>query len=189
MPKLALFALAAIALVSPACADCVGDLKASLTRSHDSGPYAVELVSDHMTMTAEIVPPNDIHATLLAAGAPQEVTIIAGKGWMKVDGTWTSISDMLAAQMAGDISQAVRTLDQVGTTQCLGEQSFEGSDYTTFKYEVTAAGAASSATIYVDPATNLPAIMLVTEQVAGEAHDTRASYRYDASITISPPVL
>jgi len=186
MLRPAIFAFAALALAGPAYADCVGDLQSILTRSHNSGPYVVELVSEVMTMTAEMVPPNDIHATLVTKGAPQELTVIGGKGWMKIDGAWTAISDALAAQMAGDIDQAIRAIDQVGNTQCLGKQSFEGADYATFSYEVPGV---TSATIYVDSTTNLPAIMLVAEQAPGKTRDTRATYRYDPSITISPPPL
>ena len=100
--------VAALAFTAPAQADCLADLKSVLVGSLTGGPYVMELVSDDMTMTAEVVPPAAIHAKTLIGGATQEMTVHDGKAWMQMGGTWTAMPDSMAAQMtAGTFATSV----------------------------------------------------------------------------------
>ena len=183
-----LAALAAISLTAPAQADCLADLKAVLAGSLAGGPYVMELTSDGTTMTAEVVPPSAIHATTSIGGATQEMTVLNGKGWMRVGESWTQMPDTMAAQMTTGLEGAAGMLDQVGDAECLGTQNLEGKDYLAFKYSFAMAGVESSSTLYTDPATKLPAIILGTSTAAGKTTDSRATYRYDPSVTVSAPM-
>ncbi|CAN7612837.1 hypothetical protein LJR016_004615 [Devosia sp. LjRoot16] len=183
-----LAALSAIAFAAPAQADCLADLKSVLTGSLTGGPYLMELVSDDMTMTAEVVPPASIHATTHIGGATQEMTVHDGKAWMQMGGAWTAMPDSMAAQMTAGISGAAGMIDQVAGAECLGTQNFEGKDYLAFKYDFAMAGVESSSTLYADPATKLPLLILGTSTAAGKTTATRATYRYDPSVTVSAPM-
>ncbi len=189
MSKLAALAVAAICLATPAMAACVDDVKAVLAGSLDGGPYALELTSDDTTMTAEVVPPGAIHARTSFAGGTQEMTVVGGKGWMQMDGKWTPMPDALANQMSLGIEGAASMIDQIGNTRCLGMQNFEGRDYLVFAYDFASTGVETSSTLYVDPGTRLPAIVVGSSTAGGKTTDTRATYRYDPGITVSAPPL
>ena len=184
----ALIALATIAFAAPAQADCLADLKSVLTGSLTGGPYVMELVSDDMTMTAEVVPPASIHATTHIGGATQEMTVLDGKAWMQMGGTWTQMPDNMAAQMTAGVSGAAGMIDQVAGAECLGTQNFEGRDYLAFKYDFAMSGMESSSTLYADPASKLPLLVLGTATAAGKTTSTRATYRYDPSVSVSAPM-
>lgn len=184
----ALITLAIVAFAAPAQADCLADLKSVLTGSLTGGPYVMELVSDDMTMTAEVVPPASIHATTHIGGATQEMTVLDGKAWMQMGGTWTQMPDTMAAQMTAGVSGAAGMIDQVAGAECLGTQNFEGKDYLAFKYDFAMSGMESSSTLYADPASKLPLLVLGTATAAGKTTSTRATYRYDPSVTVTAPM-
>lgn len=188
MLKATLIALAALAFSAPAQADCLADLKSVLVGSLTGGPYVMELTSDGTTMTAEFVPPSSLHATTRIGGTTQEMTVVDGKGWMQIGGSWKAMPDALASQMTSGIAGAAGMIDQVGDAECLGTQNFEGKDYIAFKYSFATAGVESSSTLYVDPATKLPSIVIGSATAAGKTTDTRATYRYDPSVTVAAPM-
>lgn len=188
MRKTALITLATIAFAAPAQADCLSDLKAVLAGSLTGGPYVMELTTDGTTMTAEVVPPSAIHATTSFGDATQEMTVLDGKGWMRVGETWTQMPDTMAAQMTTGLEGAAGMIDQVGDAECLGTQNLEGKDYLAFKYSFAMSGVESSSTLYADPATKLPLVILGTSTAAGKTTDSRATYRYDPSLTVSAPM-
>jgi hypothetical protein len=186
--RIVLVAAVAIAFAAPAHADCLTDLKSILTGSLAAGPYVMEMTSDQMTMKAEFVPPDALHATTAVAGGTQEITVTGGKAWMKMGGKWMSMPDAVATQMTAAIGGVGSMIDQVTSPECLGTQNFEGKDYLAFKYDFAATGVTSSSTLYVDPATKLPAIVVGTSTAAGKSTDTRATYRYDPSVTVTAPM-
>ena len=148
----------------------------------------MELTTDQMTMTAEMVPPNAMHSKTVMPEMTQEMTVLDGKAWMERGGAWTAMPDSMAAQMTAGISGAAGMIDQVAGAECLGSQNFEGKDYLAFKYDFAMAGVESSSTLYADPATKLPLLVLGTSTAAGKTTATRATYRYDPSVTVSAPM-
>ncbi len=183
-----LTAVAALSFAAPAQADCLSDIKDILTRSMTSGPYAMEMTAGDMTMSAEVAPPNAMHSTAALPTMSQEMIVVDGKAWMNAGGNWTALPDSVAAQVTAGLNGAAGMLEQIASPECLGTQNFEGKDYLAFKYTFAATGVDSTSTIYVDPATNLPAITVGTSNAAGKVTDTRASYRYDPAIKITPPM-
>ena len=186
--RIALAALAVVSLTAPAHADCIGDLKAVLTGSLSAGPYVMELTTDQMTMAAEMVPPNAMHSKTVMPEMTQEMTVLDGKAWMKMGEAWTAMPDAMATQMTAAFTGAAGMMDQVTSAECLGTQNLEGKDYLAFKYDFDIAGAQTTSTLYVDPATRLPAIVIGSATMGGTTTDTRATYRYDPSIIVSAPM-
>ena len=72
---------------------------------------------------------------------------------------------------------------------CLGEMDFEGGRCPGFTYAYAVAGVSSFNTLYADPATRLPARLESRAEVSGATTETIATYRYDASITLTPPAM
>jgi hypothetical protein len=189
MRKPAVVAFATILLTSSAHADCLADLKSVFDRSLSGGPYLMQLVAnDGTAMTTEAVPPASFHSKTSIEGATQEMTVVDGKGWIRLGGSWEPMPDDLAAQLTAGLASAIGAIDQVVGSQCLGAQVFEGRDYVGFRYDFALPPAAGSSTLYVDPETGLPAIVISTATVDGKTTNTRTTFRYDPGITVSAPL-
>ncbi len=184
----AIFAAAAL-LVSPAQADCLSDIKTILASSLTSGPYATELTSEAggMTITAEVLPPNALHSKTIMADTTMEVTVLDGRAWMDMGQGWREMPATTAASFLEGFQGAAAMLEGVTAEQCLGTQIVEGRDLLVFKYDITISSIPSKATMYVDPATRLPVVVESLSDVAGTSTDTRATYRYDPTLTTTAP--
>lgn len=185
--RIILLAATATLFAAPAHADCLGDIKDILARSMTSGPYVMEMTAGDMTMTAEVVPPSAMHSTATLPQMTQEMTVVDGKAWMKAEGTWTALPDAVAEQVAAGLKGAAGMLEQIAAPECLGTQNLDGKDYLAFKYNFAATGVETTSTLYVDPASNLPAVVVGTSTAAGKTTGTRATYRYDPAVTVTAP--
>jgi hypothetical protein len=190
MRPLALVTAATLVLVGPAHADCLGDIKDVVSRSMTSGPYSMSVDTADMKMTSNVVPPASFHSTMEMEGMSQEMIIVDGKAWSNMAGQgWTAMPGAVAAQVTSTVLNAVAMADQITAPECLGMQSVDGRDLLAFKYDMSMMGVDSANTLYVDPGTKLPAIMQTTATIGGQTTETKASYRYDPAITISPPAM
>jgi hypothetical protein len=185
-----LAAFAAIAFAAPAQADCLSDIKDILNRSMASGPYAMTVDSPEMKMTSNVVPPGAFHSTIETGGLKQEMIILDGKAWSNMAGQgWTAMPDAVAAQVTSTVLNVAAMNEQIKAPECLGTQNVDGRDLQAFKYDMSMMGVDSTNQLFVDPATGLPAIVETKATVGGQVTETKAIYRYDPSITISPPAM
>lgn len=185
-----LAAFAIIAFAAPAQADCLSDIKDVLNRSMSSGPYAMTVDSPEMKMTSSVVPPGGFHSTIETGGLKQEMIVLDGKAWSNMAGQgWTEMPEAVAAQITTTVLNIAAMNEQIKAAECLGTQNVEGRDLQAFKYDLSMMGVDSTNQMFVDPASGLPAIMQSTATVGGQTSETKASYRYDPSITISPPAM
>ncbi len=183
-----LAAFAAVAFAAPAQADCLSDIKDIVNRSMTSGPYSMSIDSPDMKMTSDVIPPGSFHSKMDIAGTSQEMIIVDGKAWSNMAGQgWTAMPDSVAAQVTATVTNAAAMTDAITAPECLGTQNVEGRDLLAFKYDMTFMGVDSTNQMFVDPASGLPALMQTKATIGGQASETKASYRYDPSITISPP--
>lgn len=185
-----LAAFATLALAVPAQADCLSDIKDILNRSMASGPYAMSVDSPEMKMTSSVVPPGGFHSTIETAGLKQEMIVLDGKAWSNMAGQgWTAMPEAVAAQITSTVLNVAAMNEQIKAPECLGTQNVDGRDLQTFKYEISMMGVDSTNQLFVDPATGLPAIVETKATVGGQTTETKAVYRYDPTITISPPAM
>jgi hypothetical protein len=72
---------------------------------------------------------------------------------------------------------------------CLGQVAFEGKEYLGYQTapEKLEGGAELARTIYVDPATGLPAFNIVGPPNAGGEPLTREAYSYPADLAVEKP--
>jgi len=185
-----LAAFAALAFTVPAQADCLSDIKDILNRSMASGPYAMSIDSPGMKMTSNVVPPGGFHSTIETGGVKQEMIVLDGKAWSNMAGQgWTAMPEAVAAQIAATVLDVAAMNDQIKAPECLGTQNVDGRDLLAFKYDMSMMGVDSTNQLYADPATGLPAVVETKATVGGQTSETKAVYRYDPSITISPPAM
>lgn len=185
-----LAAFATLAFAVPAQADCLGDIKDILNRSMASGPYAMSVDSPEMKMTSNVVPPGGFHSTIETGGMKQEMIVLDGKAWSNMAGQgWTAMPEAVAAQITTTVLNVAAMNEQIKAPECLGTQNVDGRDLLAFKYDMSMMGVDSTNQLFVDPATGLPAIVETKATVGGQTSETKAVYRYDPSITISPPAM
>lgn len=190
-----LVALAASPLLSaPAFADCADDIRDIMARSIASGPYHMETKvtspAGDVSMTGEIVPPTGMHVKTVTAGQTTEMTFIDGKGWMQMAGNWTELPPEMAGTMTEAFSpKSLEVLAGITDAQCMGEKAIEGGNALAFSYAYAVSGIDTVTTLYADPATRLPVRLESKADVAGMKTETVATYRYDASITLTAPAL
>jgi hypothetical protein len=194
MRRAVLFALTATPLLAaPALADCARDIRDALIHANQSGPYrsTITVTGDNPVQgTVEMVPPTGLHSNSVMGGQTMEMIFTDGKGWMNVGDGWTELPSETARQavLAFD-PETIETMGSIGDAQCLGLTTVEGKDLITFKYNFEISGTTSISTLYLDPATKLPARMEAKAEVAGGTSDMVSTIEYDPSITISPPAL
>lgn len=189
--RIAIFAaLSTLLLAGTAQADCLGDLKDIVTRSMNSGPYEMTVDTAEMKMTSNFVPPGNFHSIVETEGVSQEMIISNGKAWNNMGGQgWVALPDSVAAQVSDSVLNIDTIVGGIQSPECLGNQNVDGRDLATYKYQMSMMGVDSQTTLYVDSATGLPAKMESTSTIGGQTTETKAVYRFDPSITISPPAM
>ena len=182
--------LSTLLLAGTAQADCLTDIRDIVTRSMNSGPYEMTVNTADMKTTSNFVPPSSFHSTVETGGVSQEMVISNGKAWSNTGGQrWVALPNSVAKQVSDSVLNIDTIVGGIQSPECLGNQNIDGRDLATYKYRMTMMGVDSENTLYVDPATGLPAMMESTSTIGGQTTDTRASYRFDPSITINPPAL
>lgn len=200
MRSFTLAGMVAAVWVAPAHGDCLNDIKGVIARSSLSGPYAIEMVAgDDETLNIEIIPFVAMRSKATMRDRATEMIVRDGKAWAKAGDTWTILHEDTAAQLISAFSVvffvgapgggAAIVPDRVTEPECLGRQELEGKEYVTFKFNPEIAGSDTRSTLYADPTTLLPAAVIGTTTSVGKTIITRATYRYDPSITISPPTM
>ena len=192
-----LIAAPALALASvPALADCKEEIKSIMDRASLAGPYRTEATvvgaSRRATMTSDVVPPGDLKTRTVVDGKSREVIKIANQVWANDGQGWKELPPAVAARIS-QVTNSARTLapNLVGDAQCPGDKVVDGKSYTVYTYKMDVPGGKVSATntLYVDPASRLPARVLVETRSANSKTSTDMRYVYDASIKLVPPVV
>jgi hypothetical protein len=191
-----ILALVALVVSTPALADCKDEIKDIMDRSVLAGPFRTEatMKSDKRngTMVSDVVPPNAIRTKTDLGGKTRELVKIGGQVWANEGEGWKELPPALAARIA-QASDSARTLapNLIGDAQCGGTQTVEGKSYTVYTYKMDAPGGkmSSSNTLFVDPASRLPARVVAETRVGTTKASTEIRYVYDPSIKLEPPEL
>lgn len=191
---LALLASAVALSAAPAFADpCVDEIKAAMGKAMSSGPVKMESTitgATAMTMVGEIVPPANMHAVVDTAGQTIEMTVLDGKAWMNMAGTWTELPAATAEQMTAGFNMAnTGMLDAMTEPQCLGTSNVEGKDLKAYSWKLAADGSATVNRAYVDPATGAPVRIETDVDTSGAVTNVVVNYSYDASLTVTAPAM
>jgi hypothetical protein len=131
-----------------------------------------------------------MHTRTTIESRTREIIKIGGQIWVNEGKGWNEAPAAIAARI-NQMTTGLRTLapNLVGDAQCAGKKSVEGKEYVVYTYKMDIPGgkASSTNTLYVDPASNLPARILVEGRAGAMQSRTEMSYIYDASIKLEPP--
>jgi hypothetical protein len=187
--------LASILAAQPvAAAECKEEIMAMIDRSLMAGPYrtTAEVTANNrkITIVNESVPPDDMHTRTTADNATKEMIKVGDTVWLNDGQGWRTAPPAVAARIA-EVTKSMRTMvpNLLNDAQCGGAQTVEGRTYTVYTYKMDVPGgkASSSNTLYVDPASRLPAKLVVDGRSGQMKSRSEMSYVYDASIKIEPP--
>jgi hypothetical protein len=191
---IALFATVAAFAATPVLADsCVDEIKAAMGKAMTSGPMRMESTiggAAQMSMKGEIVPPANMHAVVDTAGQVIEMTILDGKAWMNMAGTWTELPAAAAEQMAAGFNMAnTDALDTMTEPQCLGTTNVDGKDLISYAWKLDVEGSSTVNRALVDPANGAPVRMETDVTAQGAVTNVVVDYVYDPAVTITAPAM
>lgn len=191
---IALLATAAAFAATPVLADpCVDEIKAAMGKAMTSGPMRMESTiggAAQMSMKGEIVPPANMHAVVDTAGQVIEMTILDGKAWMNMAGTWTELPAAAAEQMAAGFNMAnTDALDTMTEPQCLGTTNVDGKDLKSYAWKLDVEGSSTVNRALVDPANGAPVRMETDVTAQGAVTNVVVDYVYDPAVTITAPAM
>lgn len=173
-------------------ADCKADLQNVIDGHLQSGPYHADITvtadGNTMKFSGDIILPDKFHMTM-----PQAEMIKTAEGmWMKMAGKWQALPASVAKTMQSPIDQSIAEgLKNVENLVCLGAQTYENQNLIGFEFdshgEVGGSKGTAHTVMYVDPATNLPAWIVIDGEAMGRKSTTTQHITFDSGITISPP--
>jgi hypothetical protein len=144
-------------------------------------------------ITAEYLPPDRMHQTIMAPGQPALETVLVGtRAWSRQGGAWEELMPAIAQTIIAQVREGVVDPPKdVGEFDCLGKATIDGKEYLAYrsveKPEAAAKGAGGAPlhrTVYVDPATGLPAINIVAEELPGAMPLFKGVYTYPTDLVI-----
>ena len=202
-PALLIAAFAA----TPALADCRGDVEAAFEKQRTAAPgYRVmaEQMQDNgkVEITIDYVQPDRMYQKVVSPSerAPIETIAVGRWAWGNMGGGWEELQPQFAQSVT---SHAHVTLAEpakaTGDFDCLGKVTVDGKDYLGYRSKPgdappdrgPAAGTPKPAvlrTVYVDPATGLPALNVVAEPGQEAKPWVRTAYAYPKDLVVEAPV-
>lgn len=173
----------------------------ALKNQQSAGPYRVTTTLDAgsgpMKMVAEVVPPDQLRASVEMTDMNQEMVFIGDKGWMKINDKWTEspmkVGDMLA-QMNAVSGELLREV--ASDVKKVGTELVDGQEAVIYSYLVDmnkstkmTMDVKSNVKLWITAKTALPIRQEVEGTAMGIKSTTAQTIVYDASIKITPPVL
>jgi len=141
--------------------------------------------------TFEYIPPDRVYRKVVVVGQePGIETISIGQwAWSNQGTGWGEMQPPMAKMINEQVLQTTTVPPKVSVEfSCLGTVAFEGKDYTGYQTKPEKdpiAGGELARTIYVDPATGLPAFNVIGPP--GGAAVIREAYSYPSDIAIEKP--
>jgi hypothetical protein len=188
-----------IALVGQSALACEGksEIEAAFAKQQKAPAWRTVAVSlgengSKQEQTFEYIPPDRMYRKILIIGQEPAVETIGIAKWAygNQGNGWSELQPPMAKMIAEHIQQVVTAPPKAGAEfSCLGKVAYEGKDYLAYRTapEKTDKGTELARTIYVDPATGLPAFNVIAETKEGAEPLLRESYTYPTDIVIEKP--
>jgi hypothetical protein len=203
MQRLRIAAVAALALwTGPALsagASCKDEVVAAFLKQHASRAFTMvaQINSDAgpVELTVEYVPPDRMRQKIVAPGQamPLETVLVGTRAWSLNGNKWEELLPAIAQTMIAQVHEAiVEPPKDVGEYECLGKTAIDGKEYLAYRSVEKGTGAPTGSTltkpvhrtVYVDPATGLPALNVVAEDKPGAVPIFKGVYAYPTDLVI-----
>ena len=201
--RLAAIAILIAVFALPAAAqDCGPELQAAFEKQRAQPGYRLVLKQPHergeIETTRDYLLPDRMHNKIVVPGEPAPLeTIAIGKwAWANQGGGWQELQPQFAQTVTFDVSSALATPVEVKEAYtCLGKVVRDGKEYIGYRNTpsampgkpVDAANPLLARTVFVDPATGLPALNIVSEPNSGAPALLSSAYSYPLDLKIEAP--
>lgn len=187
---LSLLAFAASASAGMAC-DGRAEVEAAFAKQHEK-PWRTRIASTSETgpvqeQIYDYQPPDRLHRTVKVGDETVETIGVGRRAWSAQGGAWKELDGPYARVVTTHLSASFAKPRASADFTCLGEVAYEGKTYLGYqtKPEKMEDGKVVARTIYVDPATGLPAYNIIGT-VGGDdeppLHKEEHSYPTDIDI-------
>ena len=194
----ATFSLLAAAAPTASVAACQDEVVAAFTKQRTSAAFRVEMAQPTaeglVNVRVDYVPPNKMLQTVTGGNMPgeQQTMLVGDRAFAGTSGAYEELLPQYTQSIAAEVKTALgQTPENLGDFECLGKVAFDGKDLVGYRTK-SAAGAkpgeaSLTRTVYVDPASGLPAYNVVNPAKDGEAPVMKAVYTYPADVVIEAP--
>lgn len=181
----------ALLSATAAYADCTSEIQAVLKSTESSPPYHVEITTtageSTTTMRGEVIMPHSMQMK----STEMNMVMTPNGVWMGKGEAIKKMPDAMRDQMQAMIKQGIALgMSAIEAPECAGSASFEGGDFTLYKYiakgEMMGIQSTSNVEMYVN-GDNRPEWMIIDGEAMGTKSLTKQHIVYDDSITISDP--
>ena len=201
MLRVSMAVLALLAFAQTAHAgDCTKDVVAAFEKQRASKAFRVAMTQPSaegpVEMTVDYIPPGRMLQTVKSAAmaGDQQTMLVGDRAFAGSAGAFEELLPQYTQSIVAEVATAVgKPPENIGHYECLGSTSFEGKDYLAYRSADKEAqpGAAPDQmlgrTIYVDPATGLPAYNVVGTTSGKDVPVMKAAYSYPTDIVIEAP--
>jgi hypothetical protein len=184
----------------PAVADdCTKDVVAAFDKQRTSKAFRVEFsqpTSDgEVQMKIDYMPPDKMLQTVTSPAMPgeQQTMLVGSRAFAGTSGSFEELLPQFTQSIVAEVKEAIGgTPQNLGSFECLGAVKLDNQDLVAYRTaSKPAAGADPSKiiarTIYVDPASGLPAFNVVAALAGGADPVMKVRYSYPTDIEIVAP--
>jgi len=180
-------------------ADCTMDVVAAFEKQRTSKAFRVEFsqptAEGEAQMRIDYVPPDKMLQTVTSPAMPgeQQTMLVGDRAFSGTSGTFEELQPQFTQSIVAEVRTALAPAPQnPGSFECLGPAKLDNRDLVAYRTaEKIPAGTdpakVLARTIYVDPATGLPAFNVVAA-LAGTADPVmKVKYSYPTDVEIIAP--
>lgn len=173
--------------------DGKADLEAAFTAQHQK-PWRTHSEGQSDTgvpqsQTFDFQPPDRIYRKVVSGSESVETVGIGKQAWTNVKGSWEEMAAEVALLVSSHIKSSFAPPNVTVEFRCLGEQTYQGKTYIAYQtVPESVEGKEVARTIYVDPATKLPAYNIVGSPDGRGEPLMKEAYSYPSDIKIEKPL-
>jgi hypothetical protein len=192
---LIVLSLLAFAAPAPAASACDGkaEVETAFTAQHKQ-PWRTETASKSDTgiaqsQTFDFQPPDRMYRKVVSGEDAVETIGIGKTAWTNVKGSWEEMKPELALLVSTHMKSSFAPPRVSVEFKCLGSVTYEGKSLLGYQtVPETVEGKVFARTIYVDPATKLPAFNIIGAPDGSGEPLMKEVYSYPTDIKIESPL-
>lgn len=192
---LILFACTGVSTAS--AADCAQDVMQAFEKQRTSKAFRVQTTQPsaegEVQVTVDYIPPDRMLQTVVSPAMPgeQQTMLVGSRAFAGTSGSFEELLPQFTQSVVAEVQTALGKPANVGEYECLGNVRFDGRDLIGYRLKAPTtqnadASKAITRTLYIDPATGLPAYNIVGHEASGDTM-VKVSYSYPTDIEIAAP--
>lgn len=189
-----------VAAIPAQAGDCSKDVLAAFAKQRASKAFRLEFTQPsaegNVHMKIDYVPPDKMLQTVTSPAMPgeQQTMLVGNHAYAGSGGAFEELMPQFTQSIVAEFTQTVHNEPKnLGAFDCLGQTKLDGRDLVAYRTAETVPPGADLAkimarTIYVDPATGLPAYNVIAALNEGADPVLKIDYTYPSDVEIVAPV-